>query len=290
MNKQKTSVTKRVKRWRFRYKLFILNESTLEEVFHVKLSRLSVFIYAVLLVIVTFTVISLLILHTPLKYFLPGASDMVLRSELITETVRVDSLAQHLHLQATQMEVMKAIISGNIPIDSVMPTDSVKWETWERFSLDYSEREKAFCETFEQEEKYNLSLISDTHGQKNDGDIFFRPVQGTIQETFDPKKQRYGLVIATAANRPVLSVLKGVVVMTASTVNDGYIIGVQHENGYISIYKRVSQLLKITGSQVNAGESIAIIAPADNNSSTSQLHFELWQHGQAINPANMIIF
>ena len=44
----------------------------------------------------------------------------------------------------------------------------------------------------------------------------------------------------------------------AFTFDFGWVIQIQHENNYISIYKNNTQLLKKVGDEVRAGESIAI--------------------------------
>ena len=54
--------------WKFKYKLSILNEKTLEEVLRIRLSRLTVFIYCSLALVVVLFLMSALILFSPLKY------------------------------------------------------------------------------------------------------------------------------------------------------------------------------------------------------------------------------
>src|SRR5574344_1271780 len=97
-------------RLRFKYRVSILNENTLEEAFHLRLSRLSVFLFTGTFALVSFLVLSLLIFFTPIKHFLPGFADSSIRTERITETMRVDSLTQTLALQQKQMKVIKDIL------------------------------------------------------------------------------------------------------------------------------------------------------------------------------------
>ena len=52
---------------RFQYRVSVLNENTLEESFHVRLSRLSVLIYGSTMVLLTFIILTILIFLTPLK-------------------------------------------------------------------------------------------------------------------------------------------------------------------------------------------------------------------------------
>ena len=70
----------------------------------------------------------------------------------------------------------------------------------------------------------------------------------------------------------------------------GYVIGIQHQNNFISFYKHCSRLLKNTGDVVELGEHIAIIGNSGELSTGPHLHLELWQNGTALNPENYISF
>ena len=274
-------------RIRFKYRVSVLNENTLEEAFHLRLSRLSVFLVTCTFALLSFMILSLLIFFTPIKHFLPGFADSSIRSELITETMRVDSLTQTLALQQTQMGVIKDILAGNITLDSV-DTDSLEVKNWVNLSLDKSKDEKAFCAQFEQEEKYNLGSIA--LPKEEVVEVFVRPVKGVVTQNFAPKMNQYGVELATSPDEAVLAVLKGTVVLVDYSLKFGYIIGIQHENGFFSIYKNNERVLKQVGQDVRVGEVIGIVGGAGKQSTDSYLHFELWQKGKPVNPSDYIIF
>ena len=96
--------------------------------------------------------------------------------------------------------------------------------------------------------------------------------------------------MVTAPNQEVNAVLPGTVIEATWTLETGYIIQIQHENNLISVYKHNAELLKRTGSKVEAGEAIAIIGNSGELSSGLHLHFELWHNGIPINPEDYIIF
>ena len=50
---------------RFKYRISVLDENTLEEAWHVRLSRLSIFLYVCVFIIVTFLILAVLIYITP---------------------------------------------------------------------------------------------------------------------------------------------------------------------------------------------------------------------------------
>lgn len=274
-------------RLRFKYRVSILNENTLEEAFHLRLSRLSVFLVTGTFAVLSFLLLSLLIFFTPIKHFLPGFADSSIRSELITETMRVDSLTQSLTLQQKQMKVIKDILAGNIALDTVN-TDSLEIKNWENLSLGKSKDEQAFVEKFEQEEKYNLGSIP--LPKEEVVEVFVKPVKGVITQPFAPKMNQYGVELATSPNEAVLSVLKGTVVLVDYSLKFGYIIGIQHDNGFFSVYKNNERVLKQVGQEVRAGEVIGIVGAAGKQTTDSYLHFEVWQKGKPVNPADYIIF
>ena len=88
----------------------------------------------------------------------------------------------------------------------------------------------------------------------------------------------------------ISSVLDGVVVVSTWTSETGYIIVVQHKNGFLSLYKHNSTLLKSVGDFVSAGEHVAIIGNSGELSFGPHLHFELWSNGIPVNPEDYILF
>ncbi|NCB68607.1 MAG: M23 family metallopeptidase [Bacteroidia bacterium] len=273
---------------RFQYRVSVLNENTLEESWHIRLSRLSVLIYGSSLVLGTFILLTILIFTTPIKYYLPGYGDTGNRGHIISESMYADSLLRKIELQAGYMDIMRDIIKGNIKPDSLLSLDSVQLKKTATDYLEKSKKEKEFIEKYEREEKYNLSTIE---SKTNDNMyVFFRPAKGVISTAFNLQENQTGISIITAPNETVASVLAGSVVYTAFTFEYGWVIQVQHENNYLSIYKNNTRLLKKTGDNVKAGEGIAITGESGENKTGTQFYFELWKQGKPVNPEDVIIF
>ena len=74
------------------------------------------------------------------------------------------------------------------------------------------------------------------------------------------------------------------------TTNADYVLGIMHENGFLSVYKNNAQLLKTVGDEVQTGEVIAIVSMAGDDAEKSYLHFELWKNGIPVNPTEYISF
>jgi murein DD-endopeptidase MepM/ murein hydrolase activator NlpD len=120
--------------------------------------------------------------------------------------------------------------------------------------------------------------------------LFFVPLKGMISNEYDPATKHFGLDVVAKKDEAVKSVLDGTVIMSAWTVETGYVIMVQHQHNIISVYKHNSALMKHQGDIVRAGEPIAIIGESGELQSGPHLHFELWNDGTPVNPKEYISF
>lgn len=273
---------------RFQYRVSVLNENTLEESWHIRLSRLSVLVYASSLVLATFIALTILIFATPIRYYLPGYGEGGNRSVVISESMLSDSLLHDSKLQTGYLNMIRYIIEGKIKPDSIARLDSSKMKELARNFVEKSDKEKEFVEDFENKEKYNLATIEQNYNENVF--VFFRPTKGVISSTFDMAEKQYGISMITAVGETVQSVLAGTVVYAGFTFDYGYVISIQHENNYISIYKNNTRLLKKTGDNVRAGEGIAITGDEASAKAGNQFYIELWQMGKPVNPEDVIIF
>ena len=83
--------------------------------------------------------------------------------------------------------------------------------------------------------------------------------------------------------------LSGTVVSTEFTLENAWVIAVQHEDDYLSIYKNNSRLLKAKGESVRAGEAIARVGESEEPSGV-RFEFELWKKGVPVNPEEVIAY
>ena len=66
---------------------------------------------------------------------------------------------------------------------------------------------------------------------------------------------------------------------------------IQHKNGFVSIYKNNTLLLKKVGDKVRTGEAIAVIGDGKaKDNADLVLGFELWYKGNPVNPEDYIAF
>ncbi len=282
----KQSITNFFKKIRTKYKLSVLNENTLEEKYHYRMSALSFFTLVLAVTFGTFILFSTLILTTPLKRLLPDNTDRKVRHEVVLSALKIDSLADELQKRQQYLEVIREILSGELPIDTTHSTENMISNRIDEKFIEKSEAEKLFAEQFELEEKYN---IVNPLTQQNTNLVFFRPARGIVSKTFNPRTNLHsGIEMAVTPNTQVTAIYKGTVILTGYDVNSGYFIQVLHPQNFISIYKQASMVLKKEGDLVKTGEVIAIVDGVNNKRPT--LRFELWYDGRAQDPTDYIVF
>lgn len=277
--------------FKFKYKLTIINENTLEEVFSLYVSKLNGFSVLLSVLLLLFFVTSLLMVYTPLRNYLPGYMSNELRSTIVANALRVDSLELIAEQQHRYVTNIQDLLAGRVVLDSVntmtdidslreMPIDMLE---------DASEREMQFRMQYEEEERYNLTGV-----RLGNPDIaslnFHRPTRGILSSVFDVEKQHYGVDIAATPNSSVLATLDGTVLWCGYTMDAGYVITLQHKKGLVSVYKHCGTLLKEQGQSVRAGEAIGLVGKKGVHIAGPHLHFELWNNGEALNPEKYIVF
>ena len=276
---------------RNKYKLTIFNESTYEEVMHLRLSRLHVLMALSTLAVLLVTTTILLIAFTSLREFIPGYPDAEMRRQIMQNALQVDSLTREVEKQERFFRSFQAIISGEGGEEKESLPVQVKSGRVDYDSLlsGATPEELAFREVIEERERFNLSLDKASPSPE-DFYHFFLPLDGLVLNHFDGTRRHYGVDIVTKQNTNVLSVLDGVVVFTDWTVTTEFVIIVQHSGGLLSIYKHNSVLMKKQGDVVRAGELLGIVGSAKGELAGPHLHFELWQAGKPLNPEEYIKF
>ena len=281
---------KHKKFWRnikVKYKLTISDESHLEDVFAIRLSKLNALIGGFFLFLAIFFLVSVLILVTPIKNFLPGYLDAKFRKDVVNYSLVVDSLYGVVKIQEAYLDNLKSILMGDMKADTVKPIDSVQYNLSIK-ELYQTQSENEYRKEFEEKEKYNLSLH--TENQVSGLPAFFPPVKGVITSKFNANISHFGIDLATAENQPVVAVLGGMVIYCGYDLDVGYVIQVQHANEFMSVYKHNARLLKKPGDIVKGGEAIAIAGNTGKLTTGTHLHFELLYKGSFVNPEDYIVF
>jgi lipoprotein NlpD len=272
---------------KFKYKLTIINENTLEEVVGLRVSKLNGISVLVVTLAVVFTIAAIIIIFTPLRNYLPGYMNSNVRNQIVESALRLDSLQEAADRQKMYIMNIQDILSGNVKADSVASIDSLTNMRADTL-MERTKREEEFRQRYEETEKYNLTSLSSQ--PVTPGLVFYKPAQGLITKHFDEKDMHFGTDIAVNHSGSVQTVLDGVVIMAAYTAETGYVISVQHNQGIVSIYKHCGSLLSRVGDKVSSGEAIATIGGFGYSAKEPHLHFEMWVKGTAIDPEKYIVF
>lgn len=272
---------------KFKYKLTIFNENTLEEVVGIRVSKLNGLSVLLSVLTVLFLIAACIIAFTPLRNYLPGYMNSEVREQIVKNALRVDSLQTVLQKQNMYIMNIQDIFSGRVKVDSVKSIDSLTVARKDTL-MERTKKEEEFRNQYEETEKYNLNSIASE--PEANGLIFFRPTLGMVSGHFSPEKKHYGTDIAANQNESVLATMDGTVIMSTYTAETGYVIGIQHIQNFISFYKHCGSLLKKEGDKVKRGEAIAVVGNSGSLTTGPHLHFELWHKGFPVNPEKYIVF
>ena len=275
------------KNFKFKYKLTVTNENTLEEIVGIHVSKLNGLSILLSAVTVIFLIAALIIAFTPLRNYLPGYMNTEVREQVVLNALRADSLQWVLERQRMYIMNVQDIISGNVKPDSIHSIDSLTVVRSEEL-MERTQAEEEFRKQYEETERYNLTTIDNS--VSTTGLIFFRPTRGMLSSGFDANKKHFGIDIAANPNESILSTLDGTVIMATYTADTGYVIQVQHGQNLVSVYKHCGSLLKKEGDTVKAGEAIALVGNTGEKTTGPHLHFEIWNRGRALDPSKYIVF
>ena len=245
----------------------------------------SLYVLALLAVIVSITVV--LLFYSPLKTLMPGYVNPMVRKQIIESSLRIDSLCDAVLRHQQYVTNIQGILRGDIKVDSINTLDSLAL-LHSADLMERTDRETEFVLQYEDAEKYNLTSPM----QKSEmGNIhFYPPLRGILVSPFDPNRQHFGVDVASAQEHNVNAVLDGTILMSGYTADNGYVVIVQHSGNLVTVYKHLDSILKAESEKVKAGEAIGVIGIKDKTLGNSNLHFELWHKGIALNPEQYIAF
>ena len=272
-----------------KYRLGIYNDTTFEQVFHVRLKGRGVLISIIVLIILLIVGTTILIAFTPLREFIPGYPNSSTRREILSNAMKVDSLEKVVASWSAYLDNVSRIVSGENPQMKEVKVDSAHRNR--RFEDLRTENDSLLRAQVEEEEQFNLSISSDDKRPKDiSGLYFFPPLKGVISSHFDMKTGHFGVDVVAEPNALVSSTLEGTIIIANWTIETGHVIQVQHQDNIISIYKHNAKLLKQVGDHIKAGDAIAIVGNSGELTTGPHLHFELWYKGVPVDPEQYIAF
>lgn len=251
------------------------------------ISKRDGFTWLLLISLAMFVATSLIIAFTPLRNYLPGYLNHRARRQIVENTLAADSLQELISKQSLYIMNVQDILRGKVKVDTVASIDSLTTLRSDSL-LERTRREEEFRRKYEDEERYNLTAV--TPGIDLGNLIFYRPSGGQITRRYNPAGGHFGIDLSSSPDESVASTLGGTIIMSAYTAADGYVVVVQHEHDFLSVYKHLGATLRKPGEEISAGEVIGLVGSGETEGEEPHLHFELWNKGQPVDPAKTIAF
>ena len=270
----------------FKYRFVVLNEDTFEERFSFKLNRLNAFVFGGLFSVLLIALTILLIMLTPLKEYIQGYSSTELQKEATNLVYKVDSLNKVLSVNELYIKNIQQVLKGEIKRVSFNKDSVLRQYQIEEIDFAPSSVDSAFREEVEQEDRFSVF----EQATRNTDIVFTSPIKGEVTQHYDDKERHFAVDIAVETDTPVRAVADGTVIFNGFTADTGYVIVIEHSQGFISVYKHNASIYKEQGDLVKSGEVIASAGSTGTFSTGPHLHFELWNDGYPVNPTNYISF
>ena len=271
-------------KWLFKYRVVIMNESSLEEVKTFRLNRLNVFVYSSLFAILMITLTTLVIIYSPLRQYILGFSEADQRKQIVDLTFHADSLQQRIASNDAYFLSLQKVLTGDIEPDKINK-DSVLNAVQQipaEVDLQASEEEMKLRSEVANEERYNVFDVATANTRK----AFSPPIQGMISNEFKVDKRHYGIDLTAAEGTPVKAIGEGTVIFSEWSAQTGFVLIIEHPHNFVSVYKHNASITKRQGDKVRAGEVIAQVGNTGELSTGVHLHFELWHEGYPVDPLN----
>lgn len=260
------------------------NPANFEEIWSFNATGIQLISFIALVVISSGILFSILVVKGPLSSYFSKNDVSIERKKLEDQHLEILKLNKQISEQEAYIETIKVILYGNVIEDS-LDENFPETQTINpaEINTDPTENETKLSE------KVKGDLRTNTRKKQKSLQYFVEPVTGVVSQHFDLEKHP-AVDIVTAKDKSVVACLSGTVIYSGFTQKDGFVIILDHSNGFISVYKHTKTILKKTGVKVQMNDPIAIVGNSGENSSGPHLHFELWYNQSVVNPEDYMQF
>lgn len=154
----------------------------------------------------------------------------------------------------------------------------------------YEESQEIISEKVIKEPKEAILIVgTKTPPPKSATGSFRMPVSGRLSSPFGFRWGAFhaGIDLAAPTGTPIYAADGGTVVEAGWHGGYGYLVRIDHGNGFETYYGHTSKIYVTVGQKVAKGEKIAAVG-STGNSTGSHLHFEIRKNGTAKNPYNYL--
>ncbi len=228
-----------------------------------------------------------LVLFTPLRRITPGYMPREQRAATEMAFMRIDSIREALRVEREYMaNFIQALDSRRKPvmeIDSAALRQEIDPDLLTDSLMAASDQEVRFTLAMQRREGFNTSVLAPLAAE---GMVFYFPASSGVYGSLGTDGNTQRVIVGKDAC--IRSVADGSVVgVTRSTRERGYIIWIQHDNGFLSRYSHLGMPLVDQGSVVEGGEAIALPA-AGNGIRGDRIDIQLWHDGERLAPRRFL--
>jgi murein DD-endopeptidase MepM/ murein hydrolase activator NlpD len=276
--------------------VIVLDEESMDQPEQYRLHPRRLLVGLVTMSLLAAVALVLFLIYTPARTIVFGPDAEEVRQTARLNSIRTAALEDSLLAQYQYITQLRAIITGETepgPEPGELPDDPVpaQLDTYSESSREARSNDWAD----HQQPALSFRRLVSTGAAKPDpapADAYLAslrfptapPLAGFLARGFDAASGHYAVDIAVEEGTPVRAVGDGYVIFADWTHDGGYVISVQHADGFLSVYKHNSRLLKRVGDRVRSREAVALSGNTGEITTGPHLHFELWQNGLAQDP------
>jgi murein DD-endopeptidase MepM/ murein hydrolase activator NlpD len=118
---------------------------------------------------------------------------------------------------------------------------------------------------------------------------FFWPVEGAVTSPFGRRRTGWhrGIDIKAESGTLVQAAAPGIVIASGPEPRYGWVVKIEHDQGFVTVYAHHDENLVAVGDRVPAGELIATIGRT-GRATSDHLHFEIRRNGRVYNPLYLL--
>ena len=258
-----------------------------EEKWSFSSSRIQIYSLVLLVFILFGLLFNFLLNFGPFSTYNSKNNSSIERKTLEKQHQEIEKLTSKIESQENYIKNISNVISGNIAQDSLSSSLPVAQKLIQpKLNVKATDSEKKLAEKVKDDLRTNYSgSIND----KKNITYFSIPLSGNVLQKFDLLTHP-AIDIVTSKDMTIKACLAGTIIYSGFTQKEGFLLIMEHVNGYISVYKNAKIILKKTGAKVQTGDPIAIVGNSGEKINKPHLHFELWYNQSPVNPLNYMSF
>ena len=269
-----------------RYRLSLYNENGLNRIWTIKMGRTRMIVLVAVGALAIFICGVMLISLTPLRSFLPGFLTGSERHQLLEVNARADSLARRMYIYEGYLSNVAGIMTGEVATDSLMSErgsviDSLMVKPDTVTLVGRSKAEEEFVKMYRERENF---MLEDRQALLAEAPLFVPPVKDAMVSPGD--NPAVPQIEVTEDVTGVYAINRGAVVDQYLDGENGYVVIIQHPDGYLSRYCGLSKIYTRVGVLIDADSRIGQY----RKDSKVPFKFELRRDGESLRPLDYIPF